>query len=141
MERIFPRLRRLHICADQAMSEQLSQMELTAAQGCAMGYLNHQPAPPLAKDFEEAMHLSHSCALGLLDRLEKKGFIVFQPDPNDKRCKRIVPTEKGGACHDRMHAHMETMEQTIARDFSPEERELFIRLLDRAIANLTKEEP
>lgn len=138
--RIFPRLRRLHLCADQAMSEQLSQMELTAAQGCAMGFLNHQETPPLAKDFEEAMHLSHSCALGLLDRLEKKGFIAFQADPADKRCKRIHTTAKGLACHDHMHSHMLDMEEKITRDFTPEERAQFIALLDRAIDNLKKEE-
>lgn len=118
------------------MNEALSQMELTASQGCAMGFLSHQTEPPLAKDFEEAFHLSHSCAAGILSRLEKKNFIEFRTDPEDRRCKRIYILPKGKACHDHMHEAMDAIEQRMTRDFTPEERELFSRLLDRAINNM-----
>ncbi len=139
-DHIFPRLRRLHWCADQAMSEGLSQMDLTASQGCAMGFLNHCDSPPMAKDFEEALHLSHACASGILSRLEKKGFIAFRPDENDKRCKRIYTLQKAEDCHAHMHGIVENLEQTITRNFSPEERIQFLGFLDRAIENLIEED-
>ena len=139
-DRIFARIRRLHWCADQAMSEGLSQMELTASQGVAMGFLNHRSEPPMAKDFEEAHHLSHASAAGILARLEKKGFIEFRPDPKDKRCKRIYTLQKARDCHTHMHGIMDNLEQTITRDFTPEERAQFLEYLDRAIRNLDKEE-
>lgn len=139
-KRVFARIRRLHWCADQAMSEGLSQMELTASQGCAMGFLNHQNQPPMAKDFEEALHLSHASASGILTRLEKKGFIECRPDEKDKRCKRIYILQKAKDCHNHMHGIMENLEQTITRDFTPEERTQFLEYLDRAIRNLDKEE-
>ena len=130
------RIRQLHQITEQAMNEAMAQMELTASQGCAMGFLSHQTEPPLAKDFEEAFHLSHSCAAGILGRLEKKKFIEFRTDPQDRRCKRIYILPKGRACHDRMHAAMEEIDQLMTQDFTPEERELFSRLLDRAITNM-----
>lgn len=139
-KRIFARIRRLHWCADQAMSQGLAQMELTASQGFAMGFLNHRKEPPMAKDFEEAQHLSHASAAGILARLEKKGFIEFRPDPKDKRCKRIYTLQKARDCHNHMHGIMENLEQTITRDFTPEERTQFLEYLDRAIRNLDKEE-
>ncbi len=138
--RIFARIRRLHWCADQAMSEGLSQMDLTASQGCAMGFINHRSTPPMAKDFEEALHLSHASAAGILTRLEKKGFIAFRPDEKDKRCKRIYPLQKAKDCHAHMHGIMESLEQTITRNFTQEERAQFLEYLDRAIGNLDKEE-
>ena len=139
-DHIFPRIRRLHWCADQTMSEGLSQMELTAAQGCAMGFLNHQSTPPMAKDFEEALHLSHASAAGILDRLEKKGFIEFRTDENDRRCKRIYTLQKATDCHAHMHGIVEKLEQAITRDFSEAERAQFLDFLNRAIENLTKED-
>ena len=139
-DRIFARIRRLHWCADQAMSEGLSQMDLTASQGCAMGFLNHRSQPPMAKDFEEALHLSHASAAGILTRLEKKGFIEFRPDEKDKRCKRIYTLKKAEDCHTHMHGIMDNLEQTITRNFTPEERAQFLEYLDRAIGNLDKEE-
>ena len=122
------------------MSEGLSQMDLTASQGCAMGFLNHCVSPPMAKDFEEALHLSHASAAGILTRLEKKGFIAFRPDEKDKRCKRIYPLQKAKDCHAHMQGIMESLEQTITRNFTQEERAQFLEYLDRAIGNLDKEE-
>jgi len=139
-KRIFARIRRLHWCADQAMSEGLSQMELTASQGCAMGFLNHRKTPPMARDVEEALHLSHGSSAGILTRLEKKGFIALRPDSQDKRCKRVHVLQKGLDCHTHMHGIMENLEQTITRDFTPQERDQFLEYLDRAIQNLDKEE-
>ena len=138
-KRIFARIRRLHWCADQAMSDGLSRMDLTASQGCAMGFLNHQKAPPMAKDFEEALHLSHASASGILSRLEKKGFIEFRPDEEDRRCKRIYMLPKAQNCHEHMHGIMVGLEETITQDFTSQEREQFLQYLDRAIANLDKE--
>ena len=139
-KRIFARIRRLHWCADQAMSEGLSQMELTASQGCAMGFLHRQKSPPMAKEMEEALHLSHASTAGILSRLEKKGFIEFRSDEKDKRCKRIYSLQKAEDCHVHMHGIMENLEKTITRDFTEDERDQFLEYLDRAIRNLDKEE-
>lgn len=130
------RIRMLHWCTDQIMSDALSQMELTASQSCVMGYLSRQKQPPCPRDIEEAFEMSHSCAAGILNRLEKKGFIEFRPDTQDRRCKRIYILPKGLACHCHMHETIMDIEQRMVRDFTPEEREQFVRLLDRAIINM-----
>ncbi len=130
------RIRHLHLATEQAMNEALSQMELTSSQGCAMGFLFHQVTPPMAGDFEKAFHLSHASASGILSRLEKKGFIAFRTDPQDRRCKRIETLPKGEACHDHMHAAMDEINERMTHNFTKAERETFSRLLDRAIQNM-----
>ena len=129
-------LRILHWCTDQAMTNALATMDLTAAQGHIMGYLAHQKEPPCPKDIEEAFHLSHPTVSGLLSRMEKKGFIELRTDDHDRRCKRIHILDKGRQCHALMHQTIENNEAQIVRSFTPEEKEQFAALLQRAIDNM-----
>lgn len=129
-------LRILHWCNDQAMSNALAKMELTSAQGHIMGYLAHRKEPPCPRDIEEEFQLSHPTVWGLLDRLEKKGFIEFRPDEKDRRCKRIYILEKGKECQATMHQTILDNEARLVQGFSQEEKEQFYLLLRRAISNM-----
>ena len=126
----------LHWCTDQAVTNALAQMDLTAAQGRIMGYLAHREHAPCSRDVEEAFQLSHPTVSGLLSRLEKKGFIESRPDRSDRRCKRIYILPKGKECHERIHQVLEDTEAQIVRDFTPEEQALFTQFMTRAIANM-----
>lgn len=127
--------RMLHSCASQAMTEALSAMELTSAQGHLMGYLAHRAQPPCPRDIEEAFHLSHPTVSGLLSRLEKKEFLELRPDPEDRRCKRIYILPKGRECLEVMETTIRNNEKRLLRGFSPEEQEQFADYLVRAIRN------
>ena len=118
------------------MTHALAQMELTAAQGHIMGYLAHCKQPPCPRDIEEKFQLSHPTVSGLLSRLEKKGFIALEPDPQDRRCKRISMLEKGWQCHELMHRTIESNEQRLVKDFTAEEQACFAVYLERAIKNM-----
>lgn len=131
-----PRLKMLHFCTNQAITNALAEMDLTAAQGHILAYLSHHPEPPCPRDLEEVFHLSHPTVSGLLTRLEKKEFITIRPDEQDKRCKRIYILSKGEACNQKMHRHIQSIEHQMVQDFSEEEQEQFARLLDRAVANM-----
>ena len=130
------RLRLLHWCTDQTVTQALASMELTAAQGRIIGYLAHREAPPCARDLEEHFQLTHPTVSGLLNRLEKKGFVELRPDPEDRRCKRIFLLEKGWQCHDLIRRTIADNEARLVSDFTEEEKALFSKLLDRAITNM-----
>ena len=129
-------IRILQNCSDQAMTNAFTSMELTAAQGHIMGFINHRSEPPCAKDIEEAFQLSHPTVSGLLSRLEKKGFIEFRTDENDRRFKRIYILDKGRQLHETIHATILSNEQRLVQDFSEEEKAQFQALLLRAIHNM-----
>jgi len=128
--------RTLHWCTDQAMTAELEKMELTAAQGHIMGYLAHIKSPPCPRDIENEFHLSHPTVSGLLSRLEQKGFIELQTDPEDRRIKRIYTLPKGHECHERMHRVIQANESRMVEGFTEEERLQFASLLNRAIQNM-----
>ena len=129
-------LRVLHVLTDQAMTNALAAMDLTAAQGHIMGFLAHRKDPPCPRDIEEAFDLSHPTVSGLLTRLEKKEFIEFRPDPSDRRSKRIYVLPKGRECQETMHRIILANEEQLVQDFTEDEKEQFARLLDRAIQNM-----
>lgn len=129
-------LRYLHSATDQTVTNALASMDLTAAQGHIMGFITHSPTPPCARDIEEVFHLSHPTVSGLLSRLEKKGFIEFRPDKEDRRCKRIYILEKGLELIETMHRVIQHNEELLVHNFTDEEKDLFSRLLLRGIDNM-----
>ena len=129
-------VRILHSCTDQKITAALASMELTAAQGPILGFIEHAEQPPCARDLEEVFHLTHPTVSGLLTRLEKKGFIEFRPDEIDRRCKRIHILDKGRRCNEMMHRIIDENESRMVQDFTREERELFEQFLARAIRNM-----
>ena len=129
-------IRILHWCTDQAMTCALEEMDLTAAQGHIMGYLSHQKEPPCPRDIETAFHLSHPTVSGILSRLEQKDFIQLRTDPSDRRCKRIYIQPRGRQCHHTMHQIIQSNEERLVQDFTPEEKACFAELLQRAITNM-----
>ena len=129
-------IRILHWGNDQAMTQTLAGMDLTAAQGHIMGYLSRRQTPPCSRDIEEKFHLSHPTVSGLLSRLEKKGFISLRPDPQDRRCKRIYIQPKGVECHAQIHQAILANEARMVEGFTPAEKAQFTQFLERAIANI-----
>lgn len=129
-------IRMLHCSTDQAMTNALLSMELTAAQGHIMGFVSHQSTPPCSRDIEEAFHLSHPTVSGLLSRLEKKGFLELRPDESDRRFKRIYILPKGRELEETMHHIILTTEEKLVQDFTDEEKAQFAHLLTRAIRNM-----
>ena len=71
-----------------------------------------------------------------MSRLEKKGFLEFKPDEVDRRCKRVYLTEKAAAVHAHMLERIAGIEARMIQDFTLEEQQQFVALLDRAIANM-----
>ena len=126
----------LHWCTDQSITNALAQMDLTASQGHILGYLSHQKYPPCPKDIEEVFRLTHPTVSGLLSRMEKKGFIKLEIDPNDRRCKRVYILPKGLQCAETMRQTIRNNEERLVQDFTEEERVLFAQFLTRAIDNM-----
>lgn len=135
-----PRFHLLHCRVQQRITGALAEMELTGQQGRVIGYVARCSNPPCPRDIEQVFRLSHPTVSGLLSRLEKKGFLRLEPDPADKRCKRIFLLPKGEACCKLTDQTIASTEDLLIQGFSEDEKAQFLLLLDRAIANIKKEE-
>lgn len=130
------RLRILHWCVEQTVTNALAQQELTSAQGRILGFLERSEGASCARDIEERFHLSHPTVSGLLGRLEKKGFIELRPDEADRRCKRIYLLPRGHDCNESMFETICATEERLVEGFTEAEKETFSQMLDRAMTNM-----
>lgn len=73
---------------------------------------------------------------GVLDRMEERGLIRRERDPRDRRIWRIWLTTAGRELEDILLPIALELKEQAMQGFSTEERQLFSRLVDRAIANL-----
>ena len=131
--------KKLHFLLEQAVNQRLQELDLTSAQGHVIGFLRHSKEPPCAKDLENAYSLSHATVSGILSRMEAKGFISQEPDPHDRRVKRLYLKDRGLACSESIWHHIEEIERSMTADFTPEELDQFRSYLSRAISNLDRQ--
>ena len=70
----------------------------------------------------------------LVDDLERLGYLVRRPDPDDRRAKRIVLTERGRACVATAQRTITAIEVGLEELLGPEDLALVHRALQRIIA-------
>lgn len=135
---------RLFRIAEQAIHQEIrrhhAELGITSSQAFMLLYLTRRyvkgDTPIYAKDAEQHFSVRHSSVSGVLQRLESKGYIVFQPDDTDRRCKQIVVTEKALKIHDEIENHIRGTEAKILSGMTEEEQEIFLRLLRKATENI-----
>ncbi len=127
---------RLLIEAEQQLTNK--DERLTGMQRTIVGYLldQHGKEDVYQKNIEEEFNIRRSTATGILQLMEKKGFIRREPDPNDARWKKIVLTEKTIEMAEKFAGHMKKYSTRILRGISQEELEQFLDVAERIKKNL-----
>ena len=135
------RVRILSQAIRQAIDRKLCDLDLTGQQSFIIRYLSERQGEVVyPKDIERRFNLTHPTVSGLLQRLEGKGFIVCEPDPDDRRYKRVTLTPPARECQQEICRHIHAMEQTMTAGMTEAEIGTLISLLDRATANLSAEQ-
>ncbi len=138
--RIGPRVRMLSHSIRLSIDRNLAEMDLTGQQSFVLRYLSeHEDSVVYPKDIERRFRLTHPTVSGILQRLERKGYIICIPEPNDRRCKRITLTPAAREVQMDIRRHIKYMEQTMTNGMRQDEVETFLRLLDLAAQNLAAE--
>ncbi|HEY4344865.1 MAG TPA: MarR family transcriptional regulator [Parvibaculum sp.] len=76
----------------------------------------------------------------LLDRMEELCFIIRQPDPTDRRVRRVYPTDNVDRLAEPMWGAAQGMFEIALKGLSAEERAALMHLLERLKQNLLAEE-
>lgn len=74
-----------------------------------------------------------------LSKLEENGYVRREPDPNDKRAYRVFLTEKARLLEPAIREMASQINDVIFCGFTDEEKAHFIRLINRAINNISSE--
>jgi DNA-binding MarR family transcriptional regulator len=85
-------------------------------------------------DIAEFLDISNAAASQMLERLVQQGLVLRSEDPNDRRLKQIVLTEKGcQVMHDSIQARQKWLED-LAEYMTPDEHQQVIAALHILIA-------
>ncbi|MEI7639186.1 MAG: MarR family transcriptional regulator [Syntrophus sp. (in: bacteria)] len=80
-------------------------------------------------DLSQLIGVDNSTLTGLVDRLEKVGFVARQASPTDRRSLLIQVTPEGIAAGDKAKMIIKRVNEEIKTGFSPEELEIFKGIL------------
>ncbi len=73
----------------------------------------------------------------MLDVLEKKGLLVRQPDPRDRRKYRLYLTPEGKDLHRQLLPVARDLRERVFRNLTPEERRLLKETMNRIYRDLS----
>ena len=111
--------------------------DLTMMQSWIIGFLYKKRDQEIfQKDIEAEFSIARSTATGILQLMEKKGYIKREAVPGDARLKKIVLTPEGRATSLRVKSTLDAMEEDILKDISKEELDIYFSVADKIIHNL-----
>ncbi len=116
--------------------------ELTNVIGWTIGFIsrrNSEGIETYQKDVEKEFKISRSTATGLLQNMEKLGYLYREVSKKDSRLKKIVLTEKSVELNKKVMLTFDMVEEKLLKGFTPSEKEQLFSYLIRLENNLEKE--
>ena len=89
------------------------------------------------KDIEKAFQIRRSTATGILQLLEKNGFIYRETVEWDARYKKLMPTKKAMELREQIISHIQYMEALLRKGIPETDLEVCFRVLKQMSENLS----
>ena len=124
----------------QNFDQELERVGLTFSQMRVLRFLEDNPNTKITqKDISKELDIQHSTTIGLLKRMQEKGLVTVVVDEDNRRCRNIFLTSKAEEISCEMERGRTIMENRVVASFTEEEKEIFYRLLNKAIDNLKEQ--
>lgn len=114
-----------------------NEANLTGMQYAILGFLAKRgdEADVFQRDIEAEFNIRRSTATGMVQLLEKQGYICREVVPDDARLKKIRLTTKAEELDKFARANMDELEAKLVRGITPDELEWFYRVLRKISDN------
>ncbi len=117
---------KLIINLQESFSE--NSIEVTPIQVMLLFFLQKNDGSSLTQ-ISQGLMLENPTITGLIDRLEKSGYVKRSDHPNDRRVYLVYLTKKGRSVADRALPLIKNLNEQIKEGYSKEEIESFKRVL------------
>lgn len=120
------------------LDDTISHDVLTSVQGRFLHYILAQSTRQdvFQKDLEEEFNLRRSTATGILQLMEKNGFLYRISVDYDARLKKIVVTPKGERMKEQVVESIRVLEKNLRQNISDGDLATFFRVLEQMSNNL-----
>ncbi len=113
-----------------------SGIKLTRSQWSVLAHLLRSDGIQ-QKDLAEQMDITAITLTGLLDRMEREGWVERRADPDDRRAKRIYLTEKVAPVTKELRSLAREVRKSALQGLSEAEQQQLMSLLIRVRSNLS----
>ena len=125
-------IKRASLEVEKAALAILAPYSMNLTQFKIITYLYDAPPASIRQvDLERAFSMTNPSITSVLHTLEKKGLIQREENPEDKRSNVVSLAEKAVQMQGNLQAAGKQIEESIAKDLLPEERETLITLLKK----------
>ncbi len=114
----------------------LKEHDLTFSQMQVLVVLERHEGTIAQKEIEKILDVSHPTIVGLINRLEDKGFVSSRTDETDRRSKIVYLTDKARALGKTMREARNQAEKELLNGLSDEEQTTLNSLLRKLYANI-----
>lgn len=131
-DRVSILIKSIALSIDKFAGQVLTPYELSNAQYKIIKFLySHTDTPVRQTDIETSFSLTNPTVTGILQNLEKKGFIQRIPNPEDKRSKLLILTEKAFSMKEELYQIGESIEAHVTSSLTKTEYDELMRLLQK----------
>lgn len=114
--------------------------EITLMHGWIIRYLyENQDQDVFQKDIEKNFSIGRSTVTGILQILEKKGFVSRECVAHDARLKKVILTKKGMESHRKIEELITCQNQKMTEGVDGRELQIFMRVAEQIRENLEKD--
>lgn len=131
-------IKHLHKMFEQAINENMTQVNMTRSQMEVLGYAYIKSEKGIEVnqvDIEKDLNLKNPTVTGLVSRLEKKGYMKREKSSKGPNYKSIIVTEKGKAIIENGKEITDKVEKEMFSVLTKEEKNELTRLIKKVIDN------
>jgi len=127
---------------ERRFNQELQKDGLTVSQMHVLGYLHRNEKKTVTqKDIEDYLEVSHPTTVGILKRLEAKGFVSTSMQKDRRFMKIVCLTEKGEKLSRKIKDRHVSAEKKMSKGFSGEEILQLKSYMRRLAENMSDEMP
>lgn len=126
--------------ARQIINENLHPLNLSSAEGNILLHLWTQGQEMGQEQLVEQLDVSKPAVSRALSSLEKKGYATRQPDPDDRRARRVRLTDKAREIGPAVEQVYNQVYALALQGISQEELDYFVKLFGRMSENIARED-
>jgi DNA-binding MarR family transcriptional regulator len=126
---------KLHRLMVSFYKQEISKLGIQASQMPFIAELLHYEEPVTQDALSAALVIDKAATARALYQLEQNGFVSRTVNPENRRQKLVSATEKARSIQTRFYEILQSASDVFTRDFSREDMEQVLRLMNRMIVN------
>ncbi|NRP14723.1 MarR family winged helix-turn-helix transcriptional regulator [Marinobacterium sp. xm-a-152] len=128
-------IRRLSQQSNQVFQEEMKRIgaDVTSVQFASMQAIELHGEMEQSQ-IAQSIHYDKATIGGVIDRLEKRGWVERKSNPKDRRAKLVTLTKEGRKALEEITPVVKALQDQVVANLSDDERALFIKLAQKVVS-------